>query len=70
MGRDPNEIYNEQRRQNLEQKHQKSHGTLETVGLEQNRATNRLYGAQAYIVYGLAVIGALAVAYIVLSAIF
>lgn len=70
MGRDPNEIYNEQRRQNLEQKQHKSHGTLETVGLEQNRAANRLTGIQAYIVYGLAVIGALAVAYVVLSAIF
>lgn len=69
MGRDPNEIYNEQRRQSLDKQH-KSHGTLETVGLEQNRAANRLYGAQAYIVYGLAVIGALAIAYVVLSAIF
>lgn len=69
---DPNQYYQERQRVNMEskQQHNVNRGTLEVVELEKQAAFERLSRWQQYVVYGLAVIGAIAVGYVVLMAIF
>ena len=69
MAQDPNEVFNEQRRQQFEQS-QNARGTMETVNLEQRQAQSTNAKIQGWVINALAVFGALSAIYFILDAIF
>ena len=68
MAQDPNEIFDQQRMQKIQQQ-QNVRGTMETVGLEQREAQSTIAKYQVWIVNFLAVVGALAIGYLILNAV-
>lgn len=69
---DPNQYYQERQRANLESKQSgnANRPTLEVVELEKQAIAGQSARWQQIVVYGLAVIGALALGYVILTAIF
>jgi len=68
MGQDPNEIFDQQRMHKIQQK-QDVRGTMETVGLEQREAQSSIAKYQVWIINILAIVGALAIGYLILNAV-
>ncbi|MDX1995614.1 MAG: hypothetical protein SF029_24735 [bacterium] len=72
MSTDPNQFYQERQRANLQNKlnENANRRTLEVVELEKRAAFDRMPRWQQYIVFALALVGFLAIAYLVLTALF
>ena len=69
MGNQQNDFESEQRRRNIGPRPD-MRGTMETVGIEQHEAESRLSQLQPVVINILAVIGALAIIYLILSVLF
>lgn len=69
MSSDQQQFFKDRERQNLEKREHQPHGTLETYRLEKQNASN-MFGLPSMVINGLAVIGGLAVIYVILSVIF
>jgi hypothetical protein len=67
---DPNQYYQQKRQQNMEKSDSPAHGTLEVVGLERKQKESETPFWQPYLINGLALIGAAAIIYVIVSAIF
>jgi len=67
---DPNQYYQERQRANLETKQtgNANRPTLEVVELEKQAIAGQVVRWQQIVVYGLAVIGVLAIGYVILTA--